>query len=300
MDVPRRTLQFIGHGDEVTLISLVCEDLAQMDDVAALVRSVGPTIVFVPVLDGPQLNSRWAARYASVLADDPGSIVLTLTSFGMVRRCRPHGRDSSSVVGLWKDPVGGIHEIPLETGAQGVLLSVWGSWTSRRTVDGRFPVDNATNYSGVAVCQVRASSVNSGPSRPPVGMLAPSLLECDEITVLTGWAEAAAEMLVCAPERVDGVLADGCQNSAWRAALGIAEPSPQLSKAIHSIGRVIREATPQGGVPILDALHCPSQEDEASKDGLERLARRVLRMAIEDFRLRRPSELRDDCPAAPG
>ena len=242
---------------------------------------MGPTFVFVPVLDGPQLNSRWAARYASVLPDDPGSSVLTLTSFGMARRCRPHGHDSSSVVGLLKDPVSGIHEIPLETGAQGVLVSVCGSWTSRRTVDGRFPVGNATNYFGVAICQVRAASVNRGPSGPPVGMLPPSLLECDELTVLTGWAEAAAEMLVCVPERVNSVLADACQVSAWRAALGIAEPSPQLSKAIRSIGRVIREATPQGGVPILDAFHFPSPQDDQSEDGLERLARRVLRMAIE-------------------
>ena len=99
-------------------------------------------------------------------------------------------------------------------------------------------------------------------------------------------------MLVCAPEGVDGVLADGCQNSAWRAALGIAEPSPQLRKAIHSIGQVIRDATPQDGVPILDALHFALQQDEQSEDRLERLARRVLRMAIEDFGIRRACELR--------
>ncbi len=292
MDVPRRTLQFIEHGDEITLISLVCEDLARMDDVAAMIHSVGPTVIFVPLLDGPQLNSRWSARYASVFADDPGSTVLTLSSFGMVRRSRPHGRDSSSVVGLWKDPVTGAHEIPLEAGAEGVLLSVCGSPTSRRTADGRFPVDNATNYFSVSVGQVRASSVNSGPSTSTIAPLAPRLLECDELTVLTGWAEAAAEMLACAPERVDAVLADARQGSAWRAALEIAEPSPQLSKAIHSIGRVIREATPQGGVPILDALHFPSQEDERSEDSLDRLARRVLRMAIEGLRIRRASEVR--------
>ena len=41
------------------------------------------------LLDGPQLTSRWAARYASVLADDPGSAVMTLTSYGMVQRSRP-------------------------------------------------------------------------------------------------------------------------------------------------------------------------------------------------------------------
>ena len=71
------------------------------------------------LLDGPQLTSRWAARYASVLADDPGSAVLTLTSYGMVQRSRPPGHDPSSVVALWKDPERGTREISLEPGAHG-------------------------------------------------------------------------------------------------------------------------------------------------------------------------------------
>src|SRR5215813_12796296 len=104
MEVPRRTVHFVEHGDENTIVSLVCEDLAQIDNVAEVIRSIGPTVVFTPLLDGPQLNSRWAARYASVLADDPGSAVLTLTSYGMVQRSRPHGRDASPVVALLKDP----------------------------------------------------------------------------------------------------------------------------------------------------------------------------------------------------
>ena len=114
MDVPRRALQFIELGDEITMVSLVCEDLAQIDDVAELIRSVGPTVVITPLLDGPQLASRWSARYASVLADDPGSTILTLTSFGMVQRCRPHGRDVAPLVALFKDPVRGTREIRLE------------------------------------------------------------------------------------------------------------------------------------------------------------------------------------------
>src|SRR5262249_12702355 len=100
-------VEFIETGDGITVVSLVCEDLAQIDDVADVVRSVGPTMIYTPVLDGPQLSSRWAARYASVLADDPGSAVVTLTSYGMVLRSRPHGRALSPVVGLWKDPVRG-------------------------------------------------------------------------------------------------------------------------------------------------------------------------------------------------
>ena len=161
IDVPRSAIQFVELGNGITLVSIICEDLAQMDNVAEVVRSVGPTIVCVPLLDGPQLSSRWAARYASVLADDPGSGVGTLTSYGMVQRSRPHGRDSAPVVGLWKDPVRGLREIPLEAGAQGVLLTVCGGRATRRSADRRHPVDNVTEYFDVAVYQVRAGPGNS-------------------------------------------------------------------------------------------------------------------------------------------
>ena len=67
--MPRRSVQFVELGDGVTLASLVCEDLAQTDDVADVIRSVGPMIVVTPLLDGPQLGSRWAAP---VYARRPG------------------------------------------------------------------------------------------------------------------------------------------------------------------------------------------------------------------------------------
>ena len=102
IEVPRRSVQFVEIGDGATLVSLVCEDLAQIDEVASVIRSVGPMIVVTPVLDGPQLSSRWAARYASVVADDPGSAVLTLTSFGMAQRSQPPGQNPSAVVALWE------------------------------------------------------------------------------------------------------------------------------------------------------------------------------------------------------
>jgi hypothetical protein len=118
MEVPRRPVQILDFGAGGTLVSIVCEDLAQIDEVADVIRSVGPTIVVTPLLDGPQLSSRWAARYASVLADDPGSAVLTLTSFGMARRCRPNGHTASDVVALWKGPGQATREIQLEPGAR--------------------------------------------------------------------------------------------------------------------------------------------------------------------------------------
>ena len=283
MDVPRRSIQFIELGDEITLVSLVCEDLAQIDDVAEVIRSVGPTVVVTPLLDGPQLPSRWAARYASVLADDPGSAVLTLTSFGMVQRCRPNGRDSSPVVALWKDPVRGTREIPLEAGAQGVLLTVCGELATRRSADGRWPVDNVTHYFDVAVHQVRASTASSESLDSRFGTQSSRVLEVDELTILTGWAQAVAEAVGYAPECVEALLANAHASAPWRAAFGIAKPSPQLSEAIASIGRAVRAATTSGDAPTLDALLISVREDRSGEQGLDRLARRVLRSTLEQF-----------------
>src|SRR5215510_1471787 len=117
MAVPRRAVQVVELAEGVTLVSLVCEDLARLDEVADLLRAIGPTVVVTTLLDGPQLASRWTARYASVLADDPGSAVVTLTSFGFVQRSLPPGRPPSRVVSLWKDPVRGLREIPLDADA---------------------------------------------------------------------------------------------------------------------------------------------------------------------------------------
>jgi hypothetical protein len=286
MVIPRRSLQFLELGEGITLVSLVCEDLAQIDDMAEVIRSVGPTGVVTLLLDGPQLTSRWAARYASVLADDPGSSVVTLTSFGMVQRCRPHGREPSRVIALWKDRTGGAREIPLEAGAQGVVLTMCGGRATRGTADGRLPADNATDWFDVAVHQVRASTMGSGsPARserpdPPV-------LECEELTVLTGWAQALAEALLYAPERAPALLADARPGARWRVALGIEEPSPRLSQAIDSMGRVLRAAMPQGGTPTLDASLIAVRGQQPREARLDKLARQVLRSTLEQARYRR-------------
>jgi hypothetical protein len=46
-------VQLVEVGEGVTVVALVCEDLAQRDSVADLLRSVGPTLVITPLLDGP-------------------------------------------------------------------------------------------------------------------------------------------------------------------------------------------------------------------------------------------------------
>jgi hypothetical protein len=286
MEVPRRAVQFVELGDGITLVFLVCEDLAQSDNVAEVVRSVGPTIVYTPLLDGPQLSSRWAARYASVLADDPGSAVMTLTSYGMVQRSRPHGRDSSPVVGLCKDPLRGLREVPLEPGAQGILLTLCGDRATRRTADGRHPVANVTEYFDVNVFQVRASPAKSPLSDLQPTPIAAPALENDELTILTGWAQALAEALVYDPDCVEALLADAQGNTRWRAKLGIRELSSQLSQALSFFSQAVRAITSLNGRLTVDALHISLLQDRSAEDALDRLARRVLRSTLEQVSTR--------------
>jgi len=287
-DVPRRAIQLVELGDEITFVSLVCEDLAQIDDVAEVIRSVGPTIVYAPLLDGPQLSSRWAARYASVLADDPGSAVLTLTSYGMVERSRPHGRDSAPVIALCKSPVRGCREIPLESGAEGVLLTVCGDRATRRSLDGRYPVDNMTEYFDVAVYQVRASRAASPPLAAPSKTATHRVLEGDNLTILTGWAQALAEALAYAPDCVESLLADARGATRWRARLGIPEPSLELDDAFRFLEQAVLLA--KANPPTLEAVHRLCSGARPGEHELQTFVRLVLRLAIDQIRARQALE----------
>ena len=289
MDVPRRAIQFVQIGEEITCVSLVCEDLAK-DDVAAVIRSVGPTVVVAGLLDGPQLTSRWGARYASVLADDPGSGVLTLTSFGMAQRSRPARHDPSRVIALWKDSVSGTREISLEPGAHGVILTLCGERTTRRSADGRWPVETGTHYYDVAVNQVTASETGSElPPLPPENPT-PIVLEIEELTILTGWAEGLAEVLAYAPARACELLADAQTGASWRAEFGIAEPSSRLNKVIESVARTLAATTPTGNTPSFDALLDSVRQDRAGQTGLDELVRGVLRSTLEQLRSRQTTK----------
>jgi hypothetical protein len=281
MQVPRQSVQFVEFGEGGTLVSLVCEDLAQIDDVADVIRSVGPMIVITPLLDGPQLKSRWAARYASVMADDPGSAVLTLTSLGMAQRSRPHGHKASAVVALWKDPGQGVREIPLESGAQGVLLSASADRATRRSSDGRPPVDDGSEFFNMSIYQVRASATGSGPRGVGAEPRTPPLLGTDELTVLVSWAEAVAEALALAPERVQSVQAEARAGVPWRGELGITEPSPQLAQAIDAIDKAVQSVTVPGQIPTLDGVLDAIRDSPVGEPESGGLVRRVLQSALE-------------------
>lgn len=137
ISVQRRSLTFVTVSDWLTICPLVCEDLARPDPVTDVIRAVAPTLVVALLLDGPQLASRWPARYASVLADDPGCSVLTLTALGMVQRCQPPGFEPSRVIALWKDPHRGLQQITLADGARAVALTAHTRPTRLISADGR-------------------------------------------------------------------------------------------------------------------------------------------------------------------
>ncbi len=286
MDVPRKAIHFVEVA-EMVLVSLICQDLAdQNDDIAQLIRSVGPTAVVTALLDGPQLATRWSARYASVLADDPGSAVLTLAPLGMVERSRPHGREASRVIALWKDPNQGVQEIAIEPGAHAILMTVIMDRATRYTADRRWPADNGTSCYGVAFSQVRAAAATSG--RPPAVAAASvvPLLETDELTILTAWAEGVSEAVAHAPEGTDTLLAQARSGATWRAELGLSEPTPRLAEALESLGRSAQVAAPPPGMTPFDALLMQASEDDPGEDRLDRLVRRALLSMLEERRTR--------------
>jgi hypothetical protein len=237
--IPRRSLQIIDQGP-VTIAPLICEDLARLQPVADLLRAIGPTVVISLLLDGPQLASRWTARYASVLADDPGSAVLTLTSAGMVRRCRPAGCSASNVIALWKDATGELTEISLDDGAQAVLVSTNVVGEDCFTADGRHHPGTASVLTLAAVQPVRVggrrtqepvarrTAAESGP------VLAP--LDEAELSKATSWTQAVAEAAVIGRDALRELM-DTAVATDWRRALGLPPPTRMFLDSVAALRR---------------------------------------------------------------
>ncbi len=122
-----------------SIVPLVCEDLARQDSVTPMIRTLGPSLVVALLLDGPQLAGRWSGRYASILAEDPGSSVLSVTSIGMVMASTPpFGKPKSRAVALWRSPEQSeATPIILEEGAAGLRLTLRKRPVTEKTVDGR-------------------------------------------------------------------------------------------------------------------------------------------------------------------
>jgi hypothetical protein len=137
----RRVLHFVTvHA--TTWSVLICEDLARQDPAADLIRAVGPNLLIALLMDGPQLSHRWPARYAAVLAEDPGTSVLTLTSLGMAERSRPiqgSGQRApvSRVIALWRDAIAGEIQIALDPNHNACVLNLEYRMKTEYCADGR-------------------------------------------------------------------------------------------------------------------------------------------------------------------
>lgn len=156
INLSSRKVYFFSAAPWLTFCFLICEDLARQDPIANLLRSVGPNLIIALLMDGPQLKSRWPARYATVLADDPGSSVLTLTSIGMALQSRRSGRTAhqeppSRSIALWKDGKSETREIELAPDCGGVILTLARRYENEFTADGRDD-DKATAY--LMLCDV--------------------------------------------------------------------------------------------------------------------------------------------------
>jgi len=142
---PERTIAFTELRPWLTTSVLVCEDLARPDPVGDALRAVGPNLIISLLCDGPQLQGRWPGRYATALADDPGSSVLTVTSLGMAKLSNPRGGDSpkSQCIALWKDAKNGVREISLTSGANAVILTLSPDYLPEYSADGRLRRETA-------------------------------------------------------------------------------------------------------------------------------------------------------------
>jgi hypothetical protein len=196
----------------------------------------------------------------------------------MVQRSRPIGLPPSSVVAMWKDPTRGLREISLDPGADGVVMSVAHTRARRRCADGRTPVDNVTGLVVAGVHQVTAAPADPDRAPGPRGVTGVAL-GAAELTIVTAWADAVAEAMEHAPQRLAGVLADARPGAPWRRDLDLPEPSPALATALSAVCDAVAAA---GGAD--DAVLAGLGDAPPAGDAPVSLAVAVLRTALESRR----------------
>jgi hypothetical protein len=158
IDILNRSLDVFVVRGNATVTTLICEDLARNDPCQELVRGIGPNFVVALLMDGPQRKDRWPARYATVLADDPGSSVLSVTSYGLIDRTNQTGAfPPANQIGLFRDDTGKATEIQLPKGSHGVCLTLQPTVLTEHTLDGRPDKGDAQSWRLAAVQPVKAS-----------------------------------------------------------------------------------------------------------------------------------------------
>jgi len=127
--------------------------------------------------------------------------------------------------------------------------------------------------SAVVAAGVEWSAVVGGDDRIPDA----PVLNVKELTILTSWAEALAEVVFAGSERLETCLGDAFAGAPWRIELGVPEPSPRLRAAIAEIGNAARRATAADVLPTMSALVA---EVEQNGDGVAALSPRALQSRI--------------------
>ena len=139
----KRRICCLSPNNWLLLSPLICEDLARQDPMSSLIRGIGPNLIVAVLQDGPQIGNRWPARYASVLSDDPGTSVLTVTSLGMAMRSVPPGERPLRSVASWRDPNTGWAQMAVDDDDDAIVLSLTAEQHSDTTADGRDATEDA-------------------------------------------------------------------------------------------------------------------------------------------------------------
>lgn len=161
IDILSRSLDVFVLRGGATVTTLICEDLARSDPCQELVRGIGPNFVVALLMDGPQLRSRWPARYGTVLAEDPGSSVLTVTSLGLIRRANDTGAyPPAQQIALFQDDSGKMTEIRLPSGAHAMCLSLQPTAIQEQTLEGRQDGNGAQSWRLSGVQPITAATRN--------------------------------------------------------------------------------------------------------------------------------------------
>lgn len=137
-----RQVNFTVMRKDSVFAAMICEDLARVDPCQQVIRAIGPNLVVALLMDAPQIEARWPARYATVLAEDPGCAALTMTSRGLMTlqhrlgTYRSNGDDR--VIGLWRDD-GATKPVSLKCpyDSQAVLLTIVEEASEDIALDGR-------------------------------------------------------------------------------------------------------------------------------------------------------------------
>ncbi len=172
--IVNRRLPIFVTSRKWTITTLICEDLARNDPARGIVETIGPNLVISLLLDGPQIPERWSAKYASVLAEDPGSSVLSISSIGLIDRSNKTFVQRSSGAykpkksfALWRDDTGSSTTIELEEGSHAVAISLSEYPVDDFTVDGRKNNRPSISLRLTGMRQIRDTSRDSYPPWEP-------------------------------------------------------------------------------------------------------------------------------------